>query len=212
MQTKRLRRLRGVRLFSRSCSLQRRKYDGTSTIDDVFATDRISKAIDINGRQRVFHPICRVSLGTATVDENNPQRMVKLARYDGFISHDIGHEPSPNGVPVADEYMRRLVFKTHVSTFRRIDDRNVRTSRVGPCPSRFVRTVPRCRPQRRSSDRETDKIQIYSFTPSFGASSRRCKRSFPANFPRCCSTAFSGGHRFERIQILADDRIEKQTR
>lgn len=85
MQTKRLlRRLRGVRLFSRSSSLQRRKYDGTSTIDDVFATDRISKAIDINGRQRVFHPICRVSLGTATVDDNNPQPMVKLARYDGF--------------------------------------------------------------------------------------------------------------------------------
>lgn len=71
--------------------------DGNTTIDDVFATDRISKAIDINGRQRVFHPICRVLLGTATVDEDNPQPMVKLARYDGFTLHDIGHEPSPNG-------------------------------------------------------------------------------------------------------------------
>lgn len=207
MQTKRLRRLRGVRLFSRSCSLQRRKYDGTSTIDDVFATDRISKAIDINGRQRVFHPICRVLLGTATVDENNPQRMVKLARYDGFVLHDIGHEPSPNRVPVADEYTRRLVFETHVSTFRRINDRTVRTSRVGPCPSRFVLTN---KDDRRIAKRT---IQIYSFTPSFGASSRRCKRSSPINFPRCCSSAFSGdGHRFEQIQILADDRTEKQTR
>lgn len=187
MQTKRLRRLRGVRLFSRSSSLQRRKYDGTLTIDDVFATDRISKAIDINGRQRVFHPICRVLLGTATVDENNPQPMVKLARSDGFTLHDIGHEPSPNG----DVAYLSLTNICGVSFLKRTFRRSVVSTTV-PCVLRALERVrhvlyEQSRVIVRKDVRRTAKrvVQIYSFAPSFGASSRRRKRSCPTNFPRC---------------------------
>lgn len=162
MQTKRLRRLRAVRLFSRSCSLQRRKYDGTTTIDDVFATHRISKAIDINGRQRVFHPIRRVLLGTANVDENNPQRMVKLARCHAFISHDTGHEPSPDG----NVAYQSLTDICGVSFLKRTFLRSV----VSTCSLRFIRTVARYRPRRRSSGSETYNTNLlvyYSVVRSF---------------------------------------------